>query len=485
MEKKSLKVNFIMNILLTMSSFIFPLITFPYVSRILLPIGTGKVAFATSFINYLVMLSQLGIPTYGIRACAKVRDNKEELSKTAQELLIINLIMSGVSYIILSLSIIFIPKFNSEKELYLVIGLTILLSSLGMEWLYKSLEQYTYITIRSLTFKVIALIVMFLCVKTREDYIKYGGITILAASASNILNFFNARRFITFKFLSKYNIKKHLKAVGIFFAIACATTVYTNLDNLMLGFISGEDEVGLYNASVKIKTVLVSIVASLGTVLLPRASYYIEKNEVSKFKQIICKALNIVILLAIPFMVFFSFYASEVIYVLSGPAYAGAIIPMQIIMPTVLFIGITNLFGIQILVPLGREREVLKAVICGGIIDVIVNILFIPSFASSGAAIGTLIAEFVVLLVEYKAVREEVVEAIKRVKFFPIIISSFIGLTACLWVKKLDICNIIKLLLSSGIFFSCYGAGLLFLKNEIATEAISLLINKVKKYEEK
>lgn len=155
-----------MNSILTMSQFIFPLITFPYVSRILLPIGTGKVSFATSVISYFAMFAQLGIPTYGIRACAKVRDNRKKLSKTAQEIFIINIIMSIIAYFVFILALCNVQRLNDEKTLFIIVSLTIFFNAIGMEWLYKALEQYTYITIRSVIFKFIALIAMFLLIKT-------------------------------------------------------------------------------------------------------------------------------------------------------------------------------------------------------------------------------------------------------------------------------------------------------------------------------
>ena len=142
MKQKSIKLNFVMNMVLTMSSFLFPLITFPYISRILLPEGTGKVSFASSLISYFSMFAQLGIPTYGIRACAKVRDDRQELTRVAQELLIINLVMSSISYVALFAAIAWVPRLQREKPLYVIISLTILLTSIGMEWLYKALEQY-------------------------------------------------------------------------------------------------------------------------------------------------------------------------------------------------------------------------------------------------------------------------------------------------------------------------------------------------------
>ena len=191
-KKKSLKVNFIMNAILTMSSMIFPLITFPYVSRVLLPVGTGKVAFATSVVTYFSMFAQLGIPTYGIRACAQVRDDKEKLSQTVQELLIINLIMMAFTYTFFFIGLQTVPRMQVDKPLFLIVSTMIFFNSIGMEWLYKGLEEYTYITVRSIAFKIVSLIAMFLLVKSQGDYVIYGGVSIFASSASSVLNFINA-----------------------------------------------------------------------------------------------------------------------------------------------------------------------------------------------------------------------------------------------------------------------------------------------------
>ena len=278
-KSKALKTNFIMNTILTLSSFVFPLITFPYVSRILLPEGTGRVSFATSVVTYFLLLSQLGIPTYGIRACARVRDDRKALSCVVHELLAINLLMSVLAYLLLGGCVFLIPKLRVEKTLIFVISFTIILNAIGMEWLYKALEQYTYITIRSVIFKAIAVIAMLLMVRQKSDYIVYGALTIFAASASNICNFVHAHKYIDFFLKEKCDLKKHLKPVLVFFAMSCATVIYTNLDTVMLGLMKGNVDVGYYNAAVKIKGILLGVVTALGTVMLPRLSYYVEHGE--------------------------------------------------------------------------------------------------------------------------------------------------------------------------------------------------------------
>lgn len=480
-EKKSLKLNFIMNAMLTMSSFIFPLITFPYVTRVLGPTGYGKVSFATSLIAYFLIFAQLGIPTYGVRACAKMRDDKRLLTKTAHELLIINLVMSVLSYAVLFLALIFVPKLRQERLLYIVVSLTIMFTTIGMEWLYKALEQYTYITVRSLIFKVVALVAMFYLVRAEDDYVIYGGITILASSASYLMNFIHARKYISLRPMGGYEFKPHLKAVAIFFAMACATTIYTNLDTVMLGFLKTDDDVGFYNAAVRIKTILVSIVTSLGTVLLPRASYYVEHGLMEEFRRISRKALNFVLVAATPMMLYFMLFARQGILLLSGEEFLGAVLPMQIIMPTLLFIGLTNILGIQILVPTGREKMVLYSVMVGAAMDLICNFLLIPKLAATGAAISNMLAEAAVLVFQAAVLRKEVLAAFRSIRFWKLGAGLLAGTVASLWVAGLGLGSFWALAFSACLFFGAYGVVLILSKEELVCGILGQFLGKFRK----
>lgn len=480
-KQKSLKVNFIMNAILTMSSFIFPLITFPYVSRILMPEGMGKVNFAISVINYFSMFAQLGIPTYGIRICAQVRDDHEKLTRTAHELLFINFVMTVISYIGLILAILFVPKLASEKTLYIITSFIIFLTAIGMEWLYKALEQYTYITIRSIVFKFIGLIAMFMLVHAKSDYIIYAAISVFSSSGSFVLNLLNAHKYIGLKPVGNYNVKKHLKPILVFFSMSIATTIYTNLDTVMLGFMKSDADVGYYTAATKIKNILVSIVTSLGTVLLPRASYYIEQGNLEQFRNLSKKAMNFVFLIAVPMMTYFILFAKQGIVLLSGKAFMNATLPMQLIMPTLLFIGITNITGIQILVPLGYEKIVLLSTIAGAIVDLVINWLLIPSLASSGASIGTLAAEFVVLVVQYFVAVREVPGLFREIKYYKIIIAVIVSSFISFWTVEFGFGVFITLVISAVLFFGIYGIILLALKEQLTTEIFNQLIERIKK----
>ncbi|MBP3621883.1 MAG: flippase, partial [Lachnospiraceae bacterium] len=459
--------------ILTMSNIIFPLITFPYATRILLPAGMGKISFATSVVAYFSMFAQLGIPTYGVRTCAKIRDDKEKLSKTVQELLLINIITVLISYAVFAGAILAVPRFNREKELLIVMGISILLNAMGVEWLYKALEQYSYITIRSIIFKVVALLSMFLLIHNKEDYIIYGGITIFAASASNILNFINLRKHIILKPLGGYELKKHMKPMLVFFAVSVAATIYTNLDNVMLGFMKDDTEVGYYTAAVKVKTILVSFITSASVVLLPRASLYIEKGAKDEFYRILNKTLRLILLMAIPLAIYFIMYAEESILLLSGKEFIDSILPMQIIMPTLIFIGMTNLIGIQMLVPLGKEMLVFWSEVAGAIIDLILNAILIPSYGAAGAAVGTLVAEIAVLTLQIIFVRDKVRNLFKNVSWVKMFMANFLAILVSFWVMVMGWGTFITLLLSALMYFVMYGASLLLLKESLIREILT------------
>lgn len=244
--------------------------------------------------------------------------------------------------------------------------------------------------------------------------------------------------------------------MAVFFAMSCATTIYTNLDTVMIGFIKGAGENGYYNAAIRIKSILVSIVTSLGAVLLPRASYYLENNLVDEFKKISAKAINFVFIIAIPMLVYFMLFANESIHFLAGDAFDNSILPMQIIMPTLLFIGLTNIMGIQMLVPLGREKCVLYSEIAGAITDLVLNAILIPFIGTSGAAIGTVAAEAVVMGVQYICLKDEVKPIFAEIHYGLIAIATILSTGVALLTKMLSWHPFFILVVSAIIFFGIY-----------------------------
>lgn len=222
---QSVQFNFVMNFILTLSSIIFPLVTFPYVSRILTPAGTGRVSFVTGVVANFVMLGMMGIPTYGIRACAKVRDDRDKLAKTVQEILIINSAAMALSLVLYLMAMMLVPQFAADRTLFIVNISVLVFNVLGVDWLYRALERYQYITMRSVAFKFIALVLMFLFVKQSDDYVIYGVILIFASVGSNVMNFLNLRKIIRFKRFEHLSFRPHMRPILNFFMMSIATTI--------------------------------------------------------------------------------------------------------------------------------------------------------------------------------------------------------------------------------------------------------------------
>lgn len=471
-----------MNFILTISNFIFPLITFPYVSRVLGAEGVGTVTFATSIVDYFSMIGMLGIPTYGIRACAKVRDNKEKLDKTVQEIMLLNSIVMFISLSFLSITVFTVGKLESNKVLYLIMSTTLIFNVLGVDWLYKSLEQYRYITLRSIAFKIFSMISLFLFVHQSGDYLIYAAITVLAGVGSNILNFINLRKFVSLKPVGELNLKQHLKPTLSFFMLNVSTTIYVNLDTTMLGFIKGDDAVGFYSAATKLKQILVSVVTSLGAVLLPRLSYYYEIGELDEFKRIVQKALNFVFVISLPLVIYFTLLATESILFLSGAAFLPAVLPMQLILPTVFLIGLSNLMGIQVLVPTNRENLVIRSTVAGAIVNVLINIWGINLFGPAGAAFATTIAELCVTLVQLYYLSELMLPMFAKISYVKIGLGLiFASLVTVVALKSLSLGVFLKLMITAVIFFGSYGMILLLTKESFVTTIVESLLLKLKR----
>lgn len=483
MRIRSVKFNFIMNFILTASSIIFPLITFPYISRVLQADGNGKIAFATSVLTYFSMFASLGIPTYGIRACARVRDDKEKLSHLVQELMIINTSTMLITYAVFIVCLQFIPELSAEKELMWINSVSLILNVIGVNWLYSALEQYAYITFCSLFFKIASIVMMFQWVRNPDDYIKYGAITVLAASGSYILNFINLHKYISLKKTGKYNFRQHMKPICIFFATSAAISVYTNLDVVMLRFMKNDAEVGYYNAAIKVKTVLVSLITSLGTVLLPRLSFYVRAKDEDAFQATIIKAFNFVLVLATSVSIYFMLFAKETILVLSGKGYEPAIIPMVLLMPTVLLIGLSNITGIQILTPKNKEKEVLISIIWGAVLDFVLNLLLIPKYGASGASFATLMAEGIVLFVQCIYLRKMLRTIIHDLSIIKVGVAAVIaGIVGILLDTTVTLQPFLKICVTGCVFFVVYFLALLIMREKFTLSIYESVIDRMKKF---
>ena len=480
MQNPSLKKNIALNLFKTLLNLLFPLITFPYASRILLPEGIGKVAFARSFIDYFIIIATLGISTYGIRETAKVRDNREKLSKISREIITINMISTAVSYLLLFTAMFSISKLADYRALLIIISAKILFTALGLDWLYGGMEDYKYITARAVIFQIISVILLFVFVHQPEDYLKYASIAVLANVGSHICNWIHSKKYIDLFIITSLELKKHLKPIFVLFALSAVSKIYAVLDVNMLGFLCDDWQVGIYTAAVKVNKIVLSLVVAACTVLLPRLAYYTEKKDTKKFNDLAYKGFNVLLLVSIPSFIGLCLVSYHVIMLISGQNYVAAVPVMRMMNPIILIIGISNFVGLQLFMPLHKEKYTLYSVICGAIANFSLNLVLVPKFQAFGAAISTLCAEMMVTSVQLFLVRNIInLKTLFRpfaVYLFDAAIMSIPVLIIIKYVENIFWSFILGVV--SGAFV--YGLLLLIQKNKIIYAGIRTIKGKLK-----
>ena len=321
MKKKSLGLNALLNGIRTVLNTLFPLITFPYISRVLSVENVGKYNFALSVIQYFLLIAALGISTYAVREGTKFRDDKKKFSIFANEIFTINIISTIIAYILLVFTVAAVPKFKDYAVIIAVFSIEILFTTIGTEWIYSIYEEYAYITIRSIIFKVISIILLFLLVKKPDDYIVYAGITVFANAGSNILNFIHAKKYCSLKFDIGLALKRHLKPIMIIFASTVATTIYINSDTTMLGFMGTDFEVGIYSVSSKIYRIVKQMLAAILIVTIPRLSLLMGQKRIEEYKNILTQIFNVLVMLVFPSVTGLILLSKEVVLLISGKEY--------------------------------------------------------------------------------------------------------------------------------------------------------------------
>lgn len=400
-KEKSLKINMIINAFKGILSIAFPLITFPYISRVLGVTNIGKYNFSTSIISYCLLIAALGIKTYAVREGAKLRENRKEFEKFASQMFSINLFSTIVAYIILFIVITIVPKMVEYREILLILSLQILFTTLGVEWVYTVYEEFTYITVLNLFSHIISLVLMFLLVKTSDDLNVYAGIVVFASVGSNIVNFVHCKKYCNLKLRLNIDWKKHTKPILILFSMQIATTIYISSDTTILGFLCNDDIVGIYSVSTKVYSIIKTILSSIIIVSIPRLASMLGKNNKKEFNVIVQDIYYTLLTVIVPAIVGMIILRKQIVLIISSEAFLEATSSLLILCIALIFCLCAWFWGQCILVPLGMEVFVFKSTLLSAIINIILNFIMIPLWAENAAAITTVIAEAVAFLTQW------------------------------------------------------------------------------------
>lgn len=479
---KSVKVNYIFNLVNTISGVLFPLITFPYASRVMMADGIGHVNFYSSIIQYITLLSCLGIPMYAIREIAKVRDDRALRDKTAIEILLLHTMLTILGYVGVAVIAATVAEVQVDIPLFLILSLTIFFTAIGCEWFYQGVEDFKYITIRGLIVKVVSVVLLFVLVKTKDDLYWYAGYTVFGVLGGNIFNFFRLRRYISLKAINIKELRplRHLLPALHIFALNLVISIYIQLNSIMLGFMSGDTAVGLFTAANKISHILLGFSGALSTALLPRMSNLAASNDKVKFRQMYRKSMRFIVGLSLPLMIGLIITAPILIPLFAGETYQNAIVTLQLLAPTVLIISMSGVAGIQTLYPMGKVNLVILTTGIGAIVNFILNLWFIPLYSQDGAAMSTTIAEIAVTGSMLFVARKHVSYKFKSHSYFCYFMASFIMLACLFPLKDVNMDNIIKLLAIFIVGIMSYAVTLFLTREELFMGIVESVRTKLK-----
>lgn len=455
------------------------MLTFPYVSRVLGVENIGICNFVDGIINYFLLFSTMGVATLGIREIAGAKNCQKQLSRTFSALFFINMIATLIVVFALFIAIQVVPTFHQHANMFYV-GLSKLCGQLFLiEWLYKGLEEFKYITKRSLIVKTIYVLLIFFFIKSPDDYVLYFALTCLMWVANAVFNCVYARRFTSLSIDFNY-IKRYIKPFFILGVYNILTSMYTSFNVAFLGMTNTAIEVGYYTTSTKLLTIILSIYTAFTGVMIPKMSFLASNSRTEEFNDLITKSLDALLLFCMPVIILGVVSAPEIIRLIAGPGYEGSIIPFVIIIPLIFIVGYEQILAYQILMPLKKDNIILINSAIGAIVGILASVLFVPSFGSVGSAIVWLISELFVLFVCQIWVMKIQNMSFPFGKLFMNIVYYLPILFILIYIELMQINYLIKLLIDSCLlllYFIVLNVGVL--KNDLIMNLFRSIYKKI------
>lgn len=399
-DNSGINKNAIFNTIKSAFSIIYPLIAFPYISRVLMTDNVGKVNFGSSVVSYFSLIASLGVTTYAVRECSKVRDDKERLGRTAGEILSINLVSTAVAYLALIAVLVFAEPLENYRLLICIQSASILFTTLGADWLNTAMEDFRFITIRTVSMQIVSLLLMFLFVRRQEDYIIFAAISVVASSGANVINIFYRRRYCRTRITRKMDLKRHLPPIMLLFSLILSQTIYTNSDMTILGLVKGDRQVGLYSTSVKIYNLVNTMVASIAWVVMPQLSAGFARKDYKEVNRLLKYSMNFILVLGIPCVCGIEIIAPHLIHVVAGGAYIDAALSLRILGVSLMCSFIGGWIGNMTMLPSGKEKICLWSSIVSALTNIVLNLILIPKWGLNAAAFTTALAELIGIFIK-------------------------------------------------------------------------------------
>lgn len=393
----SVKKNFFFSSILTVANYVFPLLTYPYVSRVLGVTNIGICNFVDSIVQYFIMFSMLGTVTVGIRAIAQNKDNQITLNRAFNSVFFLNTMSTFIVLVVFILFYLLTPKMHSYLYLMIFGAFKIIFNYLQIEWFYKGMEDFKYITFRTLTIKCIYVLSVFLLVKESTDYSLYYLLTVLMIVVNALVNIRHARIFVNYS-LCNLEIKKYIKPFLILGIDLFCGAMYTTFNVAYLGFVTNDEQVGYYTTATKLYYICLSIYTAFTGVMIPRMSSLCANGDFNQFKSMLVKSYHVLFVFSIPVVVYVTLNADMIIRIIAGNGYNGAIVPLKIIMPLMCILGYKQVIILQGFLPLNKNKAILANSAIGAIISLFFGFFFVQKYYAVGTAFVWVVAEFAGML---------------------------------------------------------------------------------------
>lgn len=392
MSKPSVKKNFIYSTFYQVLSIITPLITAPYVSRVLGASNIGIQSYTSSIQSYFTLVAILGTASYGAREVSRARDNKSEYSKLFWE---IEFLSIGTSLVTL-LAWIGLCVFSAKYRIYYIVMIPNILSTMfDISWLYNGLEKFKLTVIRNTIFKLIGVAVVFIVVRSQNDLLLYIAVSAITGLLSSLSLWTYLPKIVEKPHWKQLQIGRHFKQTFMYFIPTIASSIYLQLDKTMIGLITKDEaQNGYYAQADKILSMVKAVsFQSISAVIGVRISYLFKEEKYDEIHQRIEKSLNYIFFISIGAMFGIIGTAKNFVPLFFGSGYEPVITLLYIFSPLAAIIGVSNCLGSHYYTPVGKRVESSKYIIAGAVVNLCFNSLLIPFYGANGAAIGTLIAE--------------------------------------------------------------------------------------------
>ena len=470
-KTNSIKKNAVLNIIKQCTNVLFPLITYPYISRILGATALGRFSFSDSIVQYAIIVATLGISGYAIREGARVRDDKIKMTSLASELFGINICSLLLSGVFLAISILCVERVRQETIIVAVLSLNVITSVVGRDWINAIYEDYLFMTLRYIVFQCIALIGMFFFVKTPSDIYVYTCIVVFGNSGAQIANIFHTSKFVPIHLKISKNSLRHMGPILYMFSISVASIIYINSDITILGFLRTDEETGTYYMVGKIYTIIKSLMNAVITVSIPRISYYLGKKENEGYNNLLNSLRSYLFVIIIPSIVGLFMISENVLCIIGGSEYIAGKGGLQILCIAMLFAVFGCFYAQAILIPNRKEKIFFVATIASAITNVVFNFALVPFFGMLATASTTVLSEMIVLIVCMKNSRENH-DKFNNSIIIDVALGSIMIVFLCLIVKWLSVDLILETIISIIGSITVYFIVLTLRKNSIAIQVI-------------